>query len=636
MQDPSQGIQRELQSMSLGSDYPSNGYVWAPQETAFQVEIPGGYKTGYAPGEPPATHARRRYRLLPSKFPNSTAPLPRPNRSERLHTPRSRQLATNLIPQRSTSRSPNVRHKRPSAAHSAPWHTKLNIQPLALLQSEREPLPLPMPIKQLRAALWQFSMLMMKKTPRELSMSRYKQNHEWMKEILSSPYSINQIIPANLGLNVRSKLTTLTEGIFDALPPLTTTRMSLNLAMLVDWILIRLKNSINKDIEKMKAKHAKRLALLSSSKKQLRFAVNDLTDTGPEYWCLEVDDIIAQVEASVGRHAAAVKELIRIQDGGYEEAPAIPSPQPAPTVPTPQITPPGSHNGSQHNRVLAGDANMANATLGSSFPTPQAHLQTHLSAGTLSNLNMPFPQLAAPPNTQQEATQRDVNMGDADEQTAGHDSASGEWVVVPPSSVSPAASAHAQPPSTSTELGQVQLSTASAPISNASPLALTANTSTVNTLDGSLDGSVGYGPRLYVQMTGLPELLVCCCVMVTGGGRMLLISQIIPVSKVEEADSLVVVIVVMSPFGPLVVIVVGPPRTGDRFQTTFDTYIVFVVIGRSAIMVLVVTPTEVVMRALLILSVVDYVSLYVIVTGAMLIVVEVDNTKGGGTNVHGG
>ncbi|KAH6718174.1 hypothetical protein BKA61DRAFT_670585 [Leptodontidium sp. MPI-SDFR-AT-0119] len=65
--------------MSLGSDYPSNGYVWAPQETAFQVKIPGGYKTGYAPGEPPATHARRRYRLLPSKFPNSTGQSPDPS-----------------------------------------------------------------------------------------------------------------------------------------------------------------------------------------------------------------------------------------------------------------------------------------------------------------------------------------------------------------------------------------------------------------------------------------------------------------------------------------------------------------------------------------------------------------------------
>ena len=31
------------QSISLGADFPSDGYVWAPAETAFQVEVSGGY-----------------------------------------------------------------------------------------------------------------------------------------------------------------------------------------------------------------------------------------------------------------------------------------------------------------------------------------------------------------------------------------------------------------------------------------------------------------------------------------------------------------------------------------------------------------------------------------------------------------
>ena len=34
------------------------------------------HKTGYAPGEPVATHSRRRYRLLPSKFPINNGPMP--------------------------------------------------------------------------------------------------------------------------------------------------------------------------------------------------------------------------------------------------------------------------------------------------------------------------------------------------------------------------------------------------------------------------------------------------------------------------------------------------------------------------------------------------------------------------------
>lgn len=60
------------------------------------------------------------------------------------------------------------------------------------------------------------------------------------------------------------------------------------------------------------------------------------------------------------------------------------------------------------------------------------------------------------------------------------------------------------------------------------------------------------------------------------------------------------------------------------------------VIGGSVITVSVIEPTEVVTSPPPILSVVDQVSLYVTVTGAILIVVAVDRTKGGRTNVHGG
>lgn len=319
-------------------------------------------------------------------------------------------------------------------------------------------------------------------TPREISMSRYKQNHEWMEEILSSPYSINQIIPADLGLGVRGELASLTAGIFDA--PFDPEKDVAKFSYVgrldpdkADEFRKRAGDRIaqtNREIEKMKAKHARRLAkfqkgsVITISEKQLRSAVDDPSDTGPEYWRLEgrideeddeggkvvsrvmpkVDDIVAQVEASVGRHAAAVKELIRIQDGGYEEAPAIPSPPPAPAEPTPQVTPPGSHNGSTHSGVLVGDADMdmsnsaagmldqyhtglsSNATPGSSFPTPQPLLQQS-SVGT-PNLNIPSPEPVAPPNTQQ-PSQSDVNMeeGPVNEQPASHDQPGSDWVVVP-------------------------------------------------------------------------------------------------------------------------------------------------------------------------------------------------------------
>jgi hypothetical protein len=369
-------------------------------------------------------------------------------------------------------------------------------------------------------------------TPREISMSRYKQNHEWMEEILSSPYSINQIIPADLGLGVRGELASLTAGIFDApFDPEKDVAKYTYVGRLdsdkAGEFRKRAHDRIaqtNREIEKMKAKHARRLAkfkkgsLITVSEKQLRTAVDDPTDTGPEYWRLEgrideeenedgkvvsrilpkVDDIVAQVEASVGRHAAAVKELIRIQDGGYEEAAAIPSPPPAPAAPTRQITPPGSHNGSTHSGVLVSDADMdmsnsaagmldqyhaglsSNATPGSSFPTPQPHLQQS-SVGT-PNLNIPSPQPAAPPNTQQ-PSEGDVNMADepSNEQATSNDQPGGDWVVVPPGGVSPT-TAQPQPPTTSVDEALNQpLPTTSAPISNASPFLITAGTSAVNT-----------------------------------------------------------------------------------------------------------------------------------------------------------
>ncbi|RAL66276.1 hypothetical protein DID88_005947 [Monilinia fructigena] len=265
-------------------------------------------------------------------------------------------------------------------------------------------------------------------TPREISYSRFEQNYEWMEEVLCSPYAINQIVPTDLGLGVRGELSSLTEGIFNA--PITKDEEptpALNYVGRLDpgkaeQFRKRAHDTIaqtTKDMEKMKAKHAKRLAkfqkgsLISQGEKELRTAVHDPSDVGPEYWRLEgridqeededvetpiktpckVDDVLAKVEASLGRHAVAINELRRIQDGGYEEAVARASPQPSQT----------SQNGSQQSGILVNesdvnDIDMTNSTAGlldqfhqnnpsshatpasASYPTP-GHLQ-HPSAAT--------------------------------------------------------------------------------------------------------------------------------------------------------------------------------------------------------------------------------------------------------------
>ncbi|KAG8532653.1 uncharacterized protein KY384_002530 [Bacidia gigantensis] len=53
-------------------------------------------------------------------------------------------------------------------------------------------------------------------TPREISSQRYKQHHQWLEEVLSSPFDTNQIIPGELGLGRKGELESLTKDFFNA------------------------------------------------------------------------------------------------------------------------------------------------------------------------------------------------------------------------------------------------------------------------------------------------------------------------------------------------------------------------------------------------------------------------------------
>lgn len=540
-------------------------------------------KTGYSPPEPMATHSRRRYRLLPSKFAKPGIPNPDPSlwivhygqadpqdrlpsnvipvdmRTQNIMSARAYLHAQGQIVQKEFMLHDRTNWPQIAFPRNPPRGTPIyggNPPPARVPQTMAYPAQHAVagpPTKRVRtqpsssqaaassavAALdvddeedTSRGDLFDHTTPREISMSRYKQNHEWMEEILSSPYAINQIIPADLGLGVRGPLASLTDGIFDA-------PFNPDKDIVKDSYIGRLDagkadqfrkrahervDQITKEMEKMKAKHARRLAkfqsgsLISAAETQLRTAVQDPSDTGPEYWRLEgkintedddeteptaptpskVSDILAQVEASLSRHVATLQEIVRIQDGGYEEQAFAPSPQ-APAAPSPRASQPRSQNGSQHSGVLVGDADMdmggsvaglldqfhtglsSNATPASNFPTPQPHLQGHSSAGTPTNLAAASPQPSAQASTEQ-PTQIDVNMSDtgiSNQQPAGE---TGDWVVVPPGGVSPT-STSAQVPSSTSQPREVAgavapvaavaptTSTASAPLTtNPSPL----------------------------------------------------------------------------------------------------------------------------------------------------------------------
>ena len=571
------------QSMSMGADYPSDGYIWAPAETAVQFDISTGFtlemyqqKIGYAPNEPVATHSRRRYRLMP-KFSNPSGPQPDPGlwiihytqcepadrvpssvipldiriqntiqtraylhqqgqivqKEFMLHDrsnwpqiafprghPRSRPslYGETVPPSRVTQAMAYPPHQSATGPPAKRVRTQANVNQNAAVSGTVAALDVDDEEDTSRGDMFDHF------TPRDISILRYKQNHEWMEEILSSPYSLNQITPVNLRLGLRGELASLTEGIFDTPfdPEKDVTKYNYVGRLdpgKADEFRTRASEHIaqtNKEVEKLKARHEKRMAkfqkgtLITVAEKELRSAVANPSDTGPEYWRLEgkideeddgddmavknipskVDDILAQVEASLGRHAVAVQELRRIQDGGYEE----PAPLP-PSQPGPEKTSLSSLHATPQSGILVNDMDMdmgnsaaslldqyhtglsSNATPGSNFgPSPQPHLRAPSIVGTPGmHASSPQPVSQASPQSQA-PPQADSSLADPPQQPTSADG-TGDWVVVPHGGVSPINTSPVHVPATTEEASTNP--TVSAPaVPTISPLAGTTAEST--------------------------------------------------------------------------------------------------------------------------------------------------------------
>ena len=112
-------------------------------------------------------------------------------------------------------------------------------------------------------------------TPREISKMRYEQHHEWMEEIVDSPYSINQIVPVELGLGRKGALEELTNGFFTAPtsaihepsdgPPARVGRMDQGKAEQFRRKAEEKLASMTAELEQMKKDHARRMAVLEKS-----------------------------------------------------------------------------------------------------------------------------------------------------------------------------------------------------------------------------------------------------------------------------------------------------------------------------------------------------------------------------------
>lgn len=541
----------------LGTNFATDGFVWAPPEQVYKHDLGNGLmleiyylKAGYIPGEQYAMHARRRFRLVPAPgHPNPSpldlslfivhyGPSEQNDRVPATLVPYDDRVNSIMQQRHFLLRGGQIRRKEFMLSDRVNWPSlpELTRQQMGPQMTPRgvpqqmayppQPTAGP-PAKRARHASQgqqaaaaaatsgappldaafdddedisrgdMFDHL----TPREISLGRYQQNHEWMEEILSSAYRIGQIQPSDLNLGLKGELASLTEGIFTAQGGDVFTqspdkpyvgRLDPGLADEFRKRVDKHVESTQAEIKKLEQEHAELIASFKTSsalkvkEKEIRsipdppapeiFKTDDQMESGdeerksaaPPPAKTAFDDIVKDVEAATGLKIQVHARVRRVQDGGYQApAPKLPTPTPTPT-PTPasapapapattQMSRQPSQSGSQHSGLMMGDSDMdmggtaaglldqmhtgfsSMSTPVNNFPTPQAQ------ASSAAQSNAPTPSNAMAAQSAMTATSAagDVDMTGTHATTAKEqggpapDQGTGDWVVVPKGGASP-------------------------------------------------------------------------------------------------------------------------------------------------------------------------------------------------------
>lgn len=206
-------------------------------------------------------------------------------------------------------------------------------------------------------------------TPREISIVRYTQHHEWMEEIFSSAYPAHQIAAVDLGLGLAGELAEITRGILDAPDDkfvieeaktrergydkaadakgpepkeLGKSYQRLSTAQQEEFDK-RIGAFIEKgedELEKMRAEHAKTMAELRRGKtymkaeRQLKDALNasrdlpsDDQDGADPIDADPIDAVVKGVENSLAVSVGPRRDVVCVTKGGLVEEEAKPEPE---------------------------------------------------------------------------------------------------------------------------------------------------------------------------------------------------------------------------------------------------------------------------------------------------------------------
>ncbi|KIX98330.1 uncharacterized protein Z520_05631 [Fonsecaea multimorphosa CBS 102226] len=377
----------------LGTSYASDGFIWADVEHVYKSEVRGYtlemflQRAGFrATGEIMATHSRRRYRLLPG---NPAHGLPNPDPSLWLThyskaSPRDQVPAANipimphvhaLLQQRRMIQSQGQLPRKEFMLHDRSNWPTMHLPPGVARGPAQGQIP-PGVGHRRGASITQDSTVEEEEdvsrgdlldfmAPRDISRVRYEQHHEWMEELIESPYPTLSIIPSELGFGKKGQLEELTKDFFDA--PVSVAKESSNgppprvgkmPAGRADDFIKRASEKLAKmqeELEEMRNRHARRMeklrrsTALTAAEKKLRTVAdvserpniskdesNGDADNVPRD---AIDDIMETVESHMGQKLTRTTTVALVSRGGLEErskVAEVPAQPQAPVVTSPQ------------------------------------------------------------------------------------------------------------------------------------------------------------------------------------------------------------------------------------------------------------------------------------------------------------
>ncbi|KAH4254661.1 hypothetical protein HBI04_016890 [Parastagonospora nodorum] len=437
-----------FQPPRMGTQFASDGMVWADPESTYELNVRGYtvqiliHNCGFHyPHEPYATHARYRYRILagpgttnPNLWLIHYRPSEPQHRAAAAQIPIPREVHAQLQMRGQLQAAGPLMRKEFMLHDQANW-PKVEFGQQAMrgqqpyynpMQPGRPYAAQPPPAKRARlppqaqARMTQpgsaivdtsleeeenatqdaFDFL----TPREISLSRYKQHHEWMEEVFSSPYAIGKIAPIDLGLGLMGELAPLTAGILDVPtgeilePAKIKNYYKLDADQLKDFEKRVTEHATKEqdEIDKMKADHARKMAQLKRTRTYIKAErrLRDLSRStdgdsdGPD----PVEEVVQDVEKSLNVTFEAKKSIVCVDKGGFIEAQA-------PSPPKAQVNGSGEQSSNGASNGIANDG-------GVDVDNSAASLLDQYGSGSLTGTpigNVSLPRLSQPPSQSQSA-----------------------------------------------------------------------------------------------------------------------------------------------------------------------------------------------------------------------------------------